>query len=127
MAGHANHCSTVGQKFVERFYQAMDKDRAQLANLYDGSATVIWNGNPIDMTQMAAFLGQMPPSLHLRDVIDAQPTDALGTPAILVAVTGKVEHGSRAAQPFSQSFLLLSEEPDNVLAWRIANDCFRLL
>ena len=46
---------------------------------------------------------------------------------MLVAVKGKVEHGSEVAKPFSQSFLLMTMTPNDAGSWRITNDCFRIL
>ncbi|GAA5934867.1 uncharacterized protein JCM15063_003087 [Sporobolomyces koalae] len=143
--------SSKAEQFVTRYYNAQDvapaERPAQLPTLYAPTARVTWNGNPISVADLAAFVQQMPQSKHDVQAFDCHPISgsAAGGPAsLVVTVSGQVSHGSNPTpiagtitsknydnlpRVFSQSFILVFTETGDpnvgVGGYQIAADSFR--
>ncbi|XP_038056179.1 NTF2-related export protein 2-like [Patiria miniata] len=116
----------AGKEFHKLYYEKFDKRRNLLNKLYMDSATMVWNGNPLQGSEaILKFLDQLPTSDHTIDTLDCQPIPAVvtqGQTSLMVIVGGRVKfEGTKETFSFTENFMLTTQGG----VWKIASDCFR--
>lgn len=116
------------EKFSNLYYKTFDTQRHRLSSMYTDASTVVWNGNGcLGTSQINDFFINLPATVHDLASIDCQPVNGAAIPnatSILVVCEGTVQYGEeRQRKPFSQNFLLVSENN----TWKIMSDCFRFI
>ncbi|XP_033631601.1 NTF2-related export protein 2-like [Asterias rubens] len=117
----------AGKEFHKLFYEKFDKRRNLLNKLYMDTATMVWNGNPLEGGEaIIKFLDQLPTSEHTIDSLDCQPIPAAitqGQTTVMVIVGGWVKfEGNKRNFQFTENFMLTRTQAG---VWKIASDCFR--
>ncbi|XP_065582618.1 NTF2-related export protein-like isoform X1 [Artemia franciscana] len=116
----------IAEKFVELYYDSMDKARQKLLMMYLDDATLSWNGNGgKGKAYVMNLILAIPPTQHEVASFDAVPmiVDPLpGRPSIMILVAGSVRFDKGKEKAFQQSFVLVIEEGKG----RIYSDVFRL-
>lgn len=56
--------SAVGDRFVDKFYTAMDSNRATVPSFYTDTSAILWNGNAMMLPQFTEFLTAYPQTAH---------------------------------------------------------------
>lgn len=125
-----NEASEAGEKFVELFYDTVDKRRQQLTGFYYEGSLVVWNGNPYSGVQdISVFYQSLPNSQHTIECFDCQPVlDSQGTTTVMVNCEGVVSFDVQPGnqhneESFSQNFILVKQGD----VWKLSSDCFRFL
>ncbi|XP_021745187.1 nuclear transport factor 2-like [Chenopodium quinoa] len=115
---------SVAKAFVEHYYSTFDANRPGLANLYQDSSMLTFEGQKIQGTQaITAKLNSLPfqQCQHTISTVDCQPS---GTGGMLVFVSGNLQlSGEQHALKFSQMFHLM---PTPQGSFYVQNDIFRL-
>ncbi|GAA5884623.1 hypothetical protein JCM6882_005324 [Rhodosporidiobolus microsporus] len=142
--------ANFAEHFTTRYYAAQDLDPsarpAAIQPLYAPTARVTWNGNPVAVGDLPAFVQSMPKSSHEVQAFDCHPisgsANGANPPSLVVTVSGQVSHGSNPTpsagsissknfdnlpRVFSQSFILVFSGDANVgeQGYAIASDSFR--
>ncbi|KAI9023308.1 hypothetical protein DFJ74DRAFT_668647 [Hyaloraphidium curvatum] len=113
----------VGERFVDRFYAAMDGQRTTVRGFYTDASAILWNGNAMMLPQLVEFLAAYPTSTHTVHSFDIQPVYG---GSILVSVKGVVKLGDQHPKQFAQSFTLVPV-PGAGQDYVVANDAFRFV
>ncbi|KAL2903700.1 Nuclear transport factor 2B [Bienertia sinuspersici] len=115
---------TVAKQFVEHYYTTFDANRPGLANLYQDTSMLTFEGQKIQGVQnITAKLTSLPfqQCQHSITTVDCQPS---GTGGMLVFVSGNLQlSGEQHALKFSQMFHLM---PTPQQSFYVQNDIFRL-
>ncbi|KAF3639305.1 Nuclear transport factor 2 [Capsicum baccatum] len=115
----------VAKAFVEHYYSTFDTNRAGLANLYQESSMLHFEGQKYQGTQsIAGKLTGLPfqQCKHQINTVDCQPSGPAG--GMLVFVSGNLSlPGEQHALKFSQMFHLI---PTGQGSFYVQNDIFRL-
>ncbi|KAM3361489.1 nuclear transport factor 2B [Capsicum galapagoense] len=115
----------VAKAFVEHYYSTFDTNRAGLANLYQESSMLHFEGQKYRGTQsIAGKLTDLPfqQCKHQINTVDCQPSGPAG--GMLVFVSGNLSlPGEQHALKFSQMFHLI---PTGQGSFYVQNDIFRL-
>ncbi|KAM3250725.1 nuclear transport factor 2B [Capsicum chacoense] len=115
----------VAKAFVEHYYSTFDTNRAGLANLYQESSMLHFEGQKYQGTQsIASKLTGLPfqQCKHQINTVDCQPSGPAG--GMLVFVSGNLSlPGEQHALKFSQMFHLI---PTGQGSFYVQNDIFRL-
>ncbi|THG11672.1 hypothetical protein TEA_005919 [Camellia sinensis var. sinensis] len=115
----------VAKAFVEHYYSTFDANRAGLANLYQESSMLTFEGQKIQGSQnIVAKLTSLPfqQCQHSITTVDCQPSGPAG--GMLVFVSGNLQlAGEQHALKFSQMFHLM---PTPQGSFYVLNDIFRL-
>ncbi|XP_072040251.1 NTF2-related export protein 2-like [Amphiura filiformis] len=116
----------AGEQFHKLFYETFDKRRTVLNKLYQDSASMVWNGNPVQSSaKIQQFLDKLPISEHTVDSLDSQPIPPELTPgqtSVAVITSGKVKFEGNKDCNFVQNFTIASTQGGT---WKIVSDCFR--
>ncbi|XP_074303325.1 nuclear transport factor 2B-like [Silene latifolia] len=114
----------VAKAFVGHYYSTFDSNRPALANLYQDSSMLTFEGQKIQGTQnITAKLTSLPfqQCQHSVTTVDCQPSV---NGAMLVFVSGNLQlAGEQHALKFSQMFHLM---PTPQGSFYVHNDIFRL-
>lgn len=116
----------AGEKFVEIFYDAVDRKRQVMSGLYSSNSLVVWNGNTKSGSAgIVEFYQSLPGSNHRLLSFDCQPVQSTSVAtSVLVSCKGSVKFdGQSSEKKFSQNFLLTKEGE----VWKVGSDCFRFL
>ncbi|KAM2535166.1 hypothetical protein PS2_021146 [Malus domestica] len=115
----------LSKAFVEHYYTLFDANRAALANLYQESSMLTFEGQKIQGSQsIVAKLTSLPfqQCQHSITTVDCQPSGPAG--GMLVFVSGNLQlSGEQHALKFSQMFHLM---PTQQGSFYVLNDIFRL-
>ncbi|XP_068326853.1 nuclear transport factor 2B-like [Pyrus communis] len=115
----------LSKAFVEHYYTLFDANRAALANLYQESSMLTFEGQKIQGSQsIVAKLTSLPfqQCQHSITTVDCQPSGPVG--GMLVFVSGNLQlSGEQHALKFSQMFHLM---PTQQGSFYVLNDIFRL-
>ncbi|PHU25597.1 Nuclear transport factor 2 [Capsicum chinense] len=115
----------VAKAFVEHYYSTFDTNRVGLANLYQESSMLHFEGQKYQGTQsIAGKLTGLPfqQCKHQINTVDCQPSGPAG--GMLVFVSGNLSlPGEQHALKFSQMFHLI---PTGQGSFYVQNDIFRL-
>ncbi|XP_078268016.1 NTF2-related export protein 2 isoform X1 [Rhinoraja longicauda] len=126
---HADQACRAADKFVNIYYETMDKRRRGLTKLYMDTATLVWNGNTISGLQaLTEFFEMLPSSDFQINMLDCQPVHELATQGqttVLVVTCGTVNFDGNKQRYFNQNFLLTAQVTPQNTVWKIASDCFR--
>jgi len=113
------------RKFVDLYYQRLDKGRHLLGGLYHDQATLVWNGNSVaSKAAILQFYEQLPISETELMSLDAQPvTEIHENPYTMITVTcsGRQKLGNNRPECFTETFLLVAENQ----VWKVISDAFR--
>ncbi|GMP57578.1 hypothetical protein CsSME_00021605 [Camellia sinensis var. sinensis] len=105
----------VAKAFVEHYYSTFDANRAGLANLYQESSMLTFEGQKIQGSQnIVAKLTSLPfqQCQHSITTVDCQPSGPAG--GMLVFVSGNLQlAGEQHALKFSQMFHLMPTPQGN--------------
>nr|XP_033802351.1 NTF2-related export protein 2 isoform X2 [Geotrypetes seraphini] len=125
----AGEACRAAEKFVNLYYEMIDKQRHVLIKLYQEKATLVWNGNAVSGREaLMEFFEMLPPTDFQVTVFDCQPVHeqaTQGQTTLLIVTCGTVRLGGKKERYFNQSFLLTAQEMPTRLVWRIASDCLR--
>ncbi|XP_052205179.1 nuclear transport factor 2B [Diospyros lotus] len=115
----------VAKAFVEHYYTTFDSNRTALANLYQDSSMLTFEGQKIQGSpNIVAKLTSLPfqQCQHSISTVDCQPSGPAG--GMLVFVSGNLQlAGEQHALKFSQMFHLM---PTPQGSFYVLNDIFRL-
>nr|GEU56871.1 nuclear transport factor 2B [Tanacetum cinerariifolium] len=115
----------VSKAFVDHYYTTFDTNRAGLANLYQESSMLTFEGQNIQgAANIVAKLTSLPfqQCKHTITTVDCQPSGSSG--GVLVFVSGNLQlAGEQHALKFSQMFHLW---PTPQSSFYVLNDVFRL-
>ncbi|KAL8201356.1 hypothetical protein R6Q59_004465 [Mikania micrantha] len=115
----------VAKAFVEHYYSTFDTNRSNLANLYQESSMLTFEGQKIQgSANIVAKLTSLPfqQCKHSITTVDCQPSGPSG--GMLVFVSGNLQlAGEQHALKFSQMFHLM---PTPQSSFYVLNDIFRL-
>ncbi|CAN6550972.1 unnamed protein product [Malus baccata var. baccata] len=115
----------VSKAFVEHYYTLFDANRGALANLYQETSMLTFEGQKIQGSQsIVAKLTSLPfqQCQHSITTVDCQPSGPAG--GMLVFVSGNLQlAGEQHALKFSQMFHLM---PTQQGSFYVLNDIFRL-
>lgn len=115
----------VAKAFVEHYYSTFDANRSGLANLYQDSSMLTFEGQKIQGSQnIVAKLTSLPFSQckHNITTVDCQPSGPAA--GMLVFVSGTLQlAGEQHALKFSQVFLQTPPLPDS----RYIHGCFLIV
>ncbi|OVA17482.1 Nuclear transport factor 2 [Macleaya cordata] len=115
----------VSKAFVEHYYTTFDTNRGNLANLYQESSMLTFEGEKIQGSQnIVAKLAGLPfqQCKHNITTVDCQPSGPVG--GMLVFVSGNLTlAGEQHSLKFSQMFHLM---PTPQGSFFVLNDIFRL-
>ncbi|XP_006365034.1 nuclear transport factor 2-like [Solanum tuberosum] len=115
----------VAKAFVDYYYTTFDTNRAGLANVYQESSVLSFEGQKYQGTQsISGKLTGLPfqQCKHQINTVDCQPSGAAG--GMLVFVSGNLSlPGEQHALKFSQMFHLI---PTQGGSFYVQNDIFRL-
>ncbi|PIN11494.1 Nuclear transport factor 2 [Handroanthus impetiginosus] len=115
----------VAKAFVEHYYSTFDTNRAALANLYQDSSMLSFEGQKFQGAQsITAKLTSLPfqQCQHQITTVDCQPSGPAS--GMLVFVSGNLQlAGEQHAIKFSQMFHLM---PTPQGSFYVLNDIFRL-
>ncbi|CAI2320860.1 unnamed protein product [Caenorhabditis sp. 36 PRJEB53466] len=116
------------EKFMQVFYDVMDRKREKIGFLYANiaSSNVVWNGNPITgYDDICRFMAALPPTQHNIQSLDAQrlPEGVSGevSGGIVLNVAGTVAVDDEAQRAFTQTLLLCVEDGK----YKVKSDRFR--
>ncbi|KAF2429196.1 putative nuclear transport factor NTF-2 [Tothia fuscella] len=118
--------ATIGQQFVQFYYNTFDVDRKNLAGLYRDNSMLTFESAAVAGTAgIIEKLVSLPFQKveHRVDTLDAQPSSEAG--GILVLVTGalKVDEEQKPMS-YTQVFQL---NPDGAGSYYIFNDIFKII
>eukprot|EP00460_Paracercomonas_marina_P001684 EW706611.1.p2 GENE.EW706611.1~~EW706611.1.p2 ORF type:complete len:134 (+),score=45.68 EW706611.1:47-448(+) len=122
----APNINTIGQAFVRHYYTLFDTDRSKLANLYQNTSKLTFEGTFFQGA--AAIIGKLT-ALNFKKVVhsiksvDCQPS---GCGGIIVFCCGdlKLDDGENPVK-FAQTFHLMPTDASAKNFW-VHNDIFRL-
>ncbi|KAI8923291.1 hypothetical protein BC831DRAFT_471921 [Entophlyctis helioformis] len=100
--------SRAADLFVSTFYSTFDRQRHRIGQLYDASAVLLWNGNPLaGIQEIEKRYLDFPITDHDIISYDCQPLVGHGESDLLVVVSGNVKYANeQRAKVFSQTFIL---------------------
>ena len=117
------HFNEIGQNFAKVYYETFDRNRAELAPLYNEHSMMTFEG---DAFQGTAKIVEKLVSLPIQRVqhaitkVDCQPTVAN---SVVIHVLGQQKADEDHPMSFSQSFVLV---PTPEGSYVVINDVFRL-
>lgn len=117
---------TTAEQFSTLYYKKMDGERQSMDKLYLDTASLTWNGNPVEgKKDITSFLQtKIPKTDHHIQSLDGQPVEdnaVAGQTTVLVQVAGTVRFGDKGPSPFQQNFMLTAMDHK----WKVATDTFR--
>ncbi|XP_023971991.1 NTF2-related export protein 2-like [Physeter macrocephalus] len=125
---YVDQACRAAEKFVNIYYETMDKRRQALTRLYLDKATLIWNGNFVTgLEALTNFFDMLPSSEFQVNMLDCQPVHEQvkqTQTTVLVVTSGTVKFDGNRQHYFKQNFLLTAQSTPNNIVWKIASDCF---
>ncbi|KAK9452424.1 uncharacterized protein V1518DRAFT_411196 [Limtongia smithiae] len=101
------------ERFIGLYYRTLDTRRNNIASMFEPSAPIVYNGNPVvGGAAYAELYSQMPMTAHEVTGFDCHPLTALGAngmPSIALTTSGKVRIGNDVKKNlcgFSESLIL---------------------
>ncbi|XP_014292312.1 NTF2-related export protein isoform X2 [Halyomorpha halys] len=116
-------CRTA-EDFTKHYYESMDKRRHLILRMYMDTSVLVWNGTGTTGKEaIGKFLIDLPVSEHSLWSLDAQRVlDQVSNKlAFLIKVTGSVKFSARGTKPFTQTFMITTQDDK----WKIVSDCYR--
>ncbi|CAD5113171.1 DgyrCDS2360 [Dimorphilus gyrociliatus] len=116
----------TGLKFVELFYEAMDRQRHNLNKFFLPMSEMVWSGEKVTGDNISKYFEKFPTSKHNVECVDAQPitcaAERSGKPSTIVSVSGTVSFNDDKLKLFSSQFILIAENN----TWKVLNSSIRL-
>ncbi|CCD73516.1 NTF2-related export protein [Caenorhabditis elegans] len=114
------------KKFMDVYYDVMDRKREKIGFLYTQVSNAVWNGNPINgYDSICEFMKALPSTQHDIQSLDAQrlPEGVTGdmSGGMLLNVAGAVTVDGDSKRAFTQTLLLGVEDGK----YKVKSDRFR--